>query len=169
MSTTHATAPARSERSVPVLGWVLGSVALVAVLVAVAVALWPASAAEEARDDGERLGEAVGQLYYADTTDEVDAALTEVRDATATSVDHAGDRVANQVDEQADALAGAADGFVGTVTADDEFTADLYQAELEYSVDDLYNQATDFREEAPEVEQAFWEGVQDGLPAELAK
>ena len=35
MSTTHATsAPARSERSVPVLGWVLGGLATCAVLVA---------------------------------------------------------------------------------------------------------------------------------------
>jgi hypothetical protein len=164
MSTTHATpAPARSERSVPVLGWVLGGIALVAVLVAVAVAVWPASAADEARDDGERLGEAITGLYYADSTDEVDAALTEVRDATAIAVDHAGDRLDSQIEDQADALARAADGFAGAVTADDSFEQDVYQLELDGAVADLESQASDFRSEAPEVEQAFWEGVDEGL------
>src|SRR5919108_1518729 len=138
MSTTHATqAPARSERSVPVLGWVLGGVALVAVLVAVAVAVWPASAADEARDDGERIGEAVTSLYYADSTDEVDAALTELGDATATAADHAGDRLDSQIEDQADALARAANGVAGVVTADDSFEQDLYQLELDDAVADL--------------------------------
>jgi hypothetical protein len=164
MSTTHATpAPARSERSVPVLGWVLGGLALVVVLVSVAVAIWPASAAEEARDDGERIGSAVTDLYYADTTDEVDAALTDLRDASATAVDHAGDRVDSQVEDQADALSRAADGFVGTVAADDAFEQDLYQAELDTAIGDLDSQASDFRSEGTEVEQAFWEGVDAGL------
>ena len=164
MSTTHATpSPVRSERSVPVLGWVLGGVALVAVLVAVAVAVWPASAAEEARTDGERIGAAVTDLYYADSTDEVDAALTELGDASATAVDHAGDRVDSQIDDQADALSRAADGFVGVNTADDAFEQDLYQLELDDAVADLDSQASDFRSEGPEVEQAFWEGVDEGL------
>jgi hypothetical protein len=164
MSTTHATqAPARSERSVPVLGWVLGGVALVAVLVAVAVAVWPASAADEARDDGERLGEAITGLYYADSTDEVDAALTEVRDATTIAVDHAGDNVDSQVEDQADALSRAVDGFVGVNSADDSFEQDLYQLELDEAAADLESQASDFRSEGPEVEQAFWEGVDEGL------
>jgi hypothetical protein len=164
MSTTHATtAPARSERSGPVLGWILGGVALVAALVAVAVAVWPASAAEEARTDGERIGAAVTGLYYADSTEEVDAALTELSDASATAAEHSGDRVASQIEDQADALARAADGVAGAVTADDSFEQDLYQAELDYAVADLETQASDFRSEGSEVEQAFWEGVDEGL------
>jgi hypothetical protein len=164
MSTTHATsAPARSERSVPMLGWVLGGLATCAVLVAVALAVWPASAADEARDDGERVGAAVTDLYYADTGDEVDAALTDLRDASATAVDHAGDRVDSQIEDQADALTRAADGFVGTVSAEDAFEQDVYQAELDTAVSDLDSQASDFRSEGPEVEQAFWEGVDAGL------
>jgi hypothetical protein len=164
MSTTHATpAPVRSSRSVPVLGWVLGGVALVAVLIAVAVAVWPASAEEEARTDGERIGAAVTDLYNADTTDEVDAALTELGDASATAVDHAGDRLDSQIEDQADALARAADGFAGVVTAGDSFEQDLYQVELDDAVADLDSQASDFRSAGPEVEQAFWEGVDAGL------
>jgi hypothetical protein len=140
-----------------------GGTALAATLSVVAIAVWPASEADRAHDDGERYGEAVAQLYNADSTAEVDAALTELDAAAADTRDHAGDAVSEQVDDQADALARAADGVAGTVTADDELEADLYQAELDIAVTDLTSQAEDFRAEGPEVEQAFWEGVDDGL------
>lgn len=77
--------------------------------------------------------------------------------------DHAGDAVYNQAVDQEDALTRAADGFVGTLTADDAFEADRYQAELDIAVYDLNNQAADFRDQGPEVRQAFYEGYQDGL------
>ena len=77
--------------------------------------------------------------------------------------EHAGDEVAEQVDEQADALNRAADGFVGANTTDDAFEADLYQAELDVALDDLSSQASDFRAQGPEVHQAFWEGVDESL------
>jgi hypothetical protein len=144
-------------------GRLAAGVLLAAALTALTVALWPASEADKARDDGERMGEAVGQLYAADTTAEVDAALAEVHSAAVDARDHAGDSVANQVADQEDALSRAADGFVGTHTSDDSFEADLYQAELDTAVDDLTTQASDFRAEGPEVQQAYWEGVEDGL------
>lgn len=140
-----------------------GGTALAATLSVVAIAVWPASEADRAHDDGERYGAAVAQLYNADSTAEVDAALTELDAAAADTRDHAGDAVSEQVDDQADALARAADGVAGTVTADAELEADLYQAELDIAVTDLTNQAEDFRAEGPKVEQAFWEGVDDGL------
>jgi hypothetical protein len=127
--------------------------------------VWPASEADKAREDGKQVGEAVSALYDATSAEEVDAALTDLHDAVADSREHAGDRVSSQVDDQADALARAADGFVGSHTTDDAFEADLYQAELDYAVDDLTSQASDFRAEGPEVQQAFWEGVQEGLPS----
>ena len=77
--------------------------------------------------------------------------------------DHAGDAVADQVADQEDALARAADGFVGESHADDDFEAELYQAELDVAVDDLASQAEDFRTTGPEVQQAFWEGYETGL------
>jgi hypothetical protein len=55
------------------------------------------------------------------------------------------------------------DGFVGSRTADHEFDAELYQAELDYAVDDLTTQASEFRTEAPEVQQAYWEGFEEGF------
>ena len=166
MSTSSyaAPAPARTSRRTSLLGRVTAGVLLVAALAALTVALWPASEADKARDDGERMGEAVGQLYAADTTAEVDAALADMHSAALDARDHAGDSVANQVAEQDDALARAADGFVGTITADDSFESDLYQAELDTAVDDLTTQASDFRAEGPEVQQAYWEGFQDGFP-----
>ena len=62
-----------------------------------------------------------------------------------------------------DALARAADGFAGSITAGDEFEQDLYQAELEVALDDLAGQASEFRAQGPEVQEAFWEGYEDGV------
>jgi hypothetical protein len=127
------------------------------------IALWPASEADKARDDGEQLGTAVSALYAADTTEEVDAALTEVQNAAADTRDHAGDQVDERVNDAADALSRAADGVAGTVTADDEFSQDVYQSELDAAVSDLDSQSQDVRHDAPEVEQAFWDGVDSTL------
>jgi hypothetical protein len=142
----------------------LGGALVVALLAAVTVAVWPESAADRARDDGERLGQAVGDLYYADTDAEVDAALTDIDSAVADTREHAGDEVASQVEDQAGALSRAADGFVGSRTTDDAWEADIYQAELDVALDDLADNAGDFRAQGPEVHEAFWQGVNDGLP-----
>ena len=119
MSATHApAASARPAGHTSLLRTVLGGTLLAAVLVALTVALWPASEAEKARDDGTQLGQAVSSLYYADSEAEVEAALAEVDQAVVDSRDHAGDALASQVADQEDALARAADGFVGSLTAD---------------------------------------------------
>ncbi|HEX8741493.1 MAG TPA: hypothetical protein VF712_00015 [Thermoleophilaceae bacterium] len=149
------------------LGQLIAAVLLAGTLAIAAIALWPESEADKARDDGERLGEAVGQLYYADSSSEVDAALAEVHDAAAESADHAGDAVAEQVAAQEDALERAADGFAGAATTSDDFERDAYEAELDYAIDDLESNAAEFQENAPEVRDAFWQGVEDGLPDEL--
>jgi hypothetical protein len=151
--------PARTRSLV---AWILGGAALVATLVVVAIAVWPASETDKAREDGKQLGEAVTSLYNAQTTEEVDAALTDVRDALQDTRDHATSNVADHIDDQADALSRAADGFVGVHTSDDAFEVDLYQAELNDAVDDLDRQAKDFQNEGPEVQQAFLDGYQDG-------
>ena len=137
---------------------------VVALLAAVTVAVWPESAADRARADGERFGQAVGDLYYANSDAEVDAALTDIDSAVTDTREHAGDEVASQVEDQADALSRAADGFVGSRTTDDAWEADLYQAELDVALDDLADNAGDFRAQGPEVHEAFWQGVNDGLP-----
>jgi hypothetical protein len=161
MSATHA--PARPARRTSLVGKILGGTLIASALVAATIAVWPASEAEKARDDGEQLGQAVSNLYYADTEADADAALAEIDQAAIDSRDHADDAVAEQVADQEDALARAVDGFVGSRTADHEFDAELYQAELDYAVDDLTTQASEFRTEAPEVQQAYWEGFEEGF------
>jgi hypothetical protein len=136
---------------------------LAAVAAAGAVAFWPASETDKARDDGERFGAAVAQLQSADTAGEVDAALVDLRGAAVDTRDHAGDAVGDQVSAQADALDRAVDGFVGERTTDSSFEADLYHAELDTAVDDVASQAGDFRASGPEVQQAFWEGYEEGF------
>jgi hypothetical protein len=136
---------------------------IAAALAAVAIAAWPASETDKARDNGEQFGEAVVQLSEADSSAEVDAALAEIDAAVADTRENAGDEVAEQVAAQEDALARAVDGFVGANSTDDAWEADLYEAELEIALDDLSSQASDFRAQGPEVQEAFWEGYEDGL------
>jgi hypothetical protein len=139
--------------------WItIGGLTLAALLTALAIAVWPASNTDKARSDGEALGAAVSALEAADTQAEVDAALIDVRGAAADTREHAGDSVADQVERQADALERAADSAYGVATAEDSFTSDVYEWELETAVDDLDDNAADFREEGPAVQQAFWEG-----------
>jgi hypothetical protein len=145
------------------IAWIAGGSALAAVLAAATIAVWPASETEKARDDGERVGAAVAQLQSADTAEEVDSALVELHDAAAGTAEHAGDAANDQVDAQVDALDRTVDGFVGERTSDDSFEADLYHSELDTAVDDLTTNAQGFRTTGPEVQQAFWEGYQDGL------
>jgi len=142
------------------------AVALVAI-VAVTIAVWPASAADKARADGKHLGQAVGDLYHAQSQADVDAAFADMRGALDDTREHAGDELNEQLDKQADALNRAADGFVGAHTSDDGWDQDLYQSELDYAVDDLVNNADDFRNQRSDVNQAYVEGFQSGLPDEL--
>jgi hypothetical protein len=145
------------------LARIAGGVVTAALLVALAVVLWPASEADKARADGEQLGQAVSDLRDAGSEAEVEAALADIDAAVADAREHAGDEVSEQAAEQGDALARAADGFVGAITTDDAFEADLYEVELDYALDDLESQAADFREQGPEVHQAYWEGFQEGF------
>jgi len=163
MSVSHTSPAPRPASASSLLRWLCGGLLTAAVLAALTVALWPASEADKARADGEAFGQAVNQLYYADSETEVDAALAEVDQAVSDTREHAGDEVAEQVTEQNDALSRAADGYVGAVTSDDGFESDVYEAELDVALDDLSSQASDFRAQGPEVHQAFWEGVDAGL------
>jgi hypothetical protein len=165
MSAASTPAPATGGSFLPTsLLAKIGLGALAATLLTVlTIVLWPASEADKARADGEKVGEAVSALYAADTTDEVDAALSDLNTAVADSVDHAGSNVSDQINDQADALYSAADGFVGSRTADDGFEQDVYQAELDYAMDDLAGNADQFQSEGPEVQQAFWDGVEEGM------
>jgi hypothetical protein len=164
MSPAPTTTSAPDRRSV--VRWISAVVALAAAIAVVAILVWPASNAEKAREDGEQVGEAVAALYAADTSEEVDAALVDLDSAVEETADHAGDAVSEELAETEDALARAADGFVGAVTTDDAFEADLYEAELEDALNDLDDQAEDISEEAPEVEEAFWEGYEEGVSGE---
>ena len=140
-------------------------VLLVAAIAALTIALWPQSEADKARADGEQLGAAVSSLSTADTEAEAEAALADIRTAADDSRAHLGEYVGGQTDEQANSLDQAVEGYVGAITADDEWDQDLYELELDYALDDLFEQAEDFRSEAPEVQQAFWDGFDDGNTA----
>ena len=155
-------APRSADRS-KLLRRVGGGGLVAAGLAALTLAVWPASETDKARDDGRDYGRAVAALYDAQSLTDVDDALIDLHAAAADTREHAGDAVASQVDAQRDALDRAVDGFAGSLTADDGFSADVYQAELETAVDDVAAQAEDFRTQGSDVQQAFWDGYQDGL------
>ena len=144
--------------------WLIaGGTMIAALLCALTIALWPQSEADKAYADGERLGQATADLYYADSTSEVEAALADIDAAVADTVDHAGDAVSTQVDRQAGALYRAAEGYVGSVSSSGDFESEVYQAELEVAVDDLSRNAEDFQAQGSEVEAAYADGFEDGL------
>jgi chemotaxis regulatin CheY-phosphate phosphatase CheZ len=157
--------PFATEHRPSRLRWAAVAALLCALVAAVAVAAWPASAADTAYDDGKRVGVALADLRDAETYDDVDESLTEVRAAAADARDHAGDELSEQMTEQGDALSRALNGFDGAVSADSEWDQELYELELDVALTDLSDQAEEFRAEAPEVEQAFYDGLQEGLQA----
>jgi hypothetical protein len=163
MSTIDTTTPVPTTKIASPLRWLAGGGAAAAALAALAIAVWPASEADKARSDGEQFGAAVAQLQAADTTAEVDAALIEVQDAATDTRAHGYDAVSTQVSDQADALDRAADGYVGSISSDDDFEAELYELQLDDAVGDLESNADDFRTTGPEVQQAFWDGYDAGL------
>jgi hypothetical protein len=159
------TTAADTEKRNTLVRRVVGGGLLAMTLSVVAIAAWPASEADKAYDDGVRYGESVADLYYADSAEEVDAAVSDVHAAASDTREHAGDAVADQVAHQEDALARAVDGFVGYHTSDDDFEAAVYETELDVAVSDLTNQAEDFRAQGSDVQEAFWNGFDDGLNA----
>lgn len=138
--------------------WITAGVLCAAVIAALTIAVWPASNTEKARDDGEAFGAAVVALDSAQSPADVDAALDDLGEAATSTRDHAGDALGDQVDRQDDALSRAVDGWTGVHSTTDSFEEDLYQSELDTAVDDLQDNASDFRAEGPEVQQAFWDG-----------
>jgi hypothetical protein len=163
--TTPARSTTKGASRSSMVRWIVGTIGLVAIITAVTIAVWPASAADKARADGENLGQAVGALYNAQGAADVDAALADINSALNDTRTHAGDELASQVDDQADALNRAADGFVGSHTSDNDWDQELYQTELDYAVDDLANNADDFQNQHSEVRTAYYEGFQAGCPA----
>ena len=138
--------------------------AAIAALTMVGVAIaWSESETEKARDDGRAVGSAVSAIYYAEDRAEVDEGFADLSNAIEDTRDHAGDAAAEQVQEQTDALGRAAEGYVGSVESADDWDQAVYEAELEVAVDDLRSQAEDFRDQGPEVRDAFWDGVDQGL------
>jgi len=165
-NTISAPASVSTARKVSLVAWVAVGLFVATMAVAVAIALWPESEADKARNDGKQLGEAVGRLYNAQSSADVDAALADIQAVAADTRDHASDAVASQVDAQADALSRAVDGFVGSNTSTSDVDVAVYQTELDVALDDLTGQADQFRSQGPEVQQAYWDGFQDGLPGD---
>jgi hypothetical protein len=160
--------PAHTPESDPrprrnLLRWAGIGTVVAAGLAVLTIAAWPQSETDKARQDGENVGQAVADLRTAETTDDVNDALDDLHSAVRDTRDHAGDAVYEQVDAQGDAIYHAVNGFMGATTTDDEWDQELYEEELETAVEDLSSQAEEFRTEGPEVQQAFYEGLQEGL------
>jgi hypothetical protein len=147
------------------LRWAGIGTVVAAGLAVLTIAVWPQSETDKAREDGERVGQAVADLRAAESTGDVDSALDDLHSAIRDTREHAGDALYEQVDAQGDAIYHAVNGFIGANSTDDEWEQDLYEEELETALEDLSSQAEEFRTDGPEVQQAFWEGYEDGVNA----
>ena len=145
---------------------VAGAALVALVLGALTLMVWPASEADKAREDGEQLGEAVTQVYEADSESEMDAALAEVDEAVTDSLEHGGEAVAEQAARQDEALDLAVEGYVGAVESTDSFEQDVYETELDYALTELEYNADEFRSSSDDVVAAYWEGFDDGFDKE---
>jgi hypothetical protein len=163
MSTSRT--PARSRASI--VRWIAGALALATLITVVAIAVWPSSETDKAHEDGKHLGQAVGELYNAQSQSDVKAASADIHSALGDTRSHASDALNNYVDKQVDALNRAANGYVGAHTTDNRWDRDLYQSELNYAADDLSYNAKHFRNQGSDVDQAYYDGFRSGLPADL--
>jgi hypothetical protein len=144
--------------------WLAGGTLVVAVLTALTIALWPQSDADKARSDGEKFGNAVAELRDAETTSDVHDGLGDLNNAVHDTREHLNDAVSGQASEQGDAIYHTVNGLMGAASTDEgSWDQDLYEEEFDQAVDDFSSNVDEFRTGAPEVTQAFWDGVQSGL------
>ena len=122
-----------------------------AVAAAVVLALGAAGCGEspedEARDDGEDVGEAMRALFDAQTPEQAQEAVGDLRDAAGELTQDTADAVRPQLETQRSTLAGAVGG------SPEEWRDAVQQARA---------QADAFRSGADSVANEFWRGFQEG-------
>jgi len=116
---------------------------------------------DNARDDGEQLGEAMQKLYDAETPQEALAALPAVKTAVQETREDARDKVGKQIEAQEDSVEDAADGLQALRSAADPAQAQDAIGDMRTAINDIRSQANDNRGDS--VANEFWRGFRDGF------
>jgi hypothetical protein len=106
---------------------------------------------DEAREDGERVGEAVRALFDSESLEEARAAAAEVGDAVEAIGEDARDAVREQVTTQSASLVAAAEALQEADTTG-----------VKAAVQEIRAQAEAFQQSDDSVANEFWRGFQDG-------
>jgi len=122
-----------------------------AAMLALAFAACGESPEDEARDDGEQVGEAVRALFDSESLDQARTALEDVASATDAIDEETRDAVSEQVDTQGAGLSAAVDAIQA---------GDLDG--LKSAVQQVRSQADSFQSGEDSVANEFWRGFEEG-------
>ena len=118
---------------------------------------------DEARDDGERVGQATRALYVAATPEDAQKAADELRAAVNELGADTRERVRDQVDVQSKSLTNAVDAYRRGGTATTSGGVEDARENLREAVQDIAAQADSFRSGNDSVANEFWRGFEDGF------
>jgi phage-related protein len=122
-----------------------------ALVAALAVGACGDSPEDEARDDGEAIGEAVRELDDATSPEQIQEAVADIGEAVDGMGEDARDAVREQVETQRDTLQDAAGAIQGADTSD-----------LQAAIQQIRSQAAAFETGTDSVANEFWRGFDDG-------
>ena len=125
-------------------------------LVAIALAGCGESPEDEARDNGENVGEAVRSLIDSTSIEDAQNAINQLRTAVDDLDPDVRDKVQKQIETQRDVLSGAVDD-ARTAGSFDEAKADLAGAGQQ-----MRSQAESFQNSSESIANEFWRGFEQG-------
>jgi hypothetical protein len=132
-------------------------------IVFVALAAGCGSSPEDnAHDSGRKVGEALRQVADANSLDQVQSAVGDLRKAVGNVSDDVSSRVRSQARVQQDTVNQAIGAFKRSVTSTDPNAKAAARSELQEQVQDLRSQAQGFSGTRDSVTNAFWDGVKAG-------
>jgi hypothetical protein len=121
------------------------------VLAALAIAACGESPEDEARDDGERIGETLRALFDSEDLADAQAAMNDLRAAVDEVADETSDAVQDQIDTQRSTIEDAVEAAQ---------SADIDA--VKGAVQQLRAQADAFRSGSDSVANEFWRGFEEG-------
>ena len=122
-----------------------------AVIAALALGACGESPEDEAREDGEQMGEAMRALFDAGSIEDAQAAVGDLKKAVEELSEDTRPAVAEQVESQRDTLSDAGDALRARDTT-----------ELKAAVQELRAQGDAFRNGSDSVANEFWRGFEEG-------
>jgi protein-tyrosine-phosphatase len=117
---------------------------------------------DEAREEGKELGQAVHQLYEAETSQEIFQAMDRVVAARDNLRSDVRKVAGEQLEVQSDSLADATEAIGEAATATTAQELDDARQDLRNAIQNIRAQAETFESQNDALANAFWRGFQEG-------